>query len=127
MRIKLVSIHVKSPTEAFRFYTEVLGFIERMYVPEANLAIVASPEDPDGTDLLLEPNDNPIAKAYQAGLYGEGLPMIVFGVENLQKEYERLMKMGVVFQKKPTTTDWGIEAIFDDTCGNLIQLHQAKK
>jgi len=103
------------------------GFIEKMHVPEAYLAIVASPEDPDGTKLLLEPNDNPIAKTYQEGIYKSGLPVIVFGVEDIHGEYERLKKLGVVFKQEPTERDWGIDAIFDDTCGNFIMLLQAKK
>jgi len=90
MKIKLTSINVNNPTEAFKFYTDVLGFIKKMYVPEANLAIVASPEDLDGTELLLEPNDNPIVKAYQEGLYKLGLPVLVLGVEDIQIEYGRL-------------------------------------
>jgi predicted enzyme related to lactoylglutathione lyase len=126
MKIKLVSVFVNSPVDAFKFYTEVLGFVEKMYVPEAYLAIVVSPEDPDGTQLLLEPNDHPIAKTYQEGIYKEGLPVIVFGVEDIQKEYERLKKLGVVFKKEPTKQEWGIEAIFDDTCGNYIQLVQTE-
>ena len=124
MKIALTSVPVHDPIKAFAFYTEVLGFVQRMYVPEAYLAIVASPEEPDGTGLLLEPNDNPIAKTFQEGVYKAGLPIIVFGVDDIQKEYERLRKLGVVFKKKPTKTEHGIEAIFDDTCGNLIQLHQ---
>jgi predicted enzyme related to lactoylglutathione lyase len=93
-------------------------------MPEAYLAIVASPEDPDGTGLLLEPNNNPIAKSYQEGIYQSGLPVIVFAVEDVQKEYERLKGLGVVFTKEPTKTDWGTEAVLDDTCGNFIQLYQ---
>jgi predicted enzyme related to lactoylglutathione lyase len=125
MKIGLTSVFVDDPGKAFRFYTEVLGFVEKMYVPEAALAIVVSPEDPDGTGLLLEPNDNPIARPYQEALYQQGLPAIVFGVEDIQKEYERLTQRGVVFRGEPTTTEWGTQALFDDTCGNLIQLHQA--
>jgi predicted enzyme related to lactoylglutathione lyase len=127
MKIEMTSVFVKSPKDAFRFYTEVLGFVEKMYEPEAEIAIVASPEDPDGTQLLLEPNGNPIAKTYQEAIYKAGLPVIVFGVEDIQEEYERLKKAGVVFKKEPTTTEWGIQAIFDDTCGNWILLHQTKK
>ena len=125
MKITLTSIPVHDPIKAFTFYTEVLGFVKRVYVPEAYLAIVASPEEPDGTGLLLEPNDNPISKTFQEGVYKAGLPIIVFGVDDVQKEYERLKKLGVVFRKEPTKTEYGIEAIFDDTCGNLIQLYQA--
>ena len=101
-----------------------LGFVERLYVPEAALAIIASPEEPDGTGLLLEPNDNPIAETYQEAVYQAGLPVIVFAVEDIHKEYERMRKLGVVFIKEPTKTESGTEAIFDDTCGNLIQLYQ---
>lgn len=124
MKIALTSVPVNDPIKAFAFYTEVLGFVKRLYIPEAYLAIVASPEDPDGTGLLLEPTDNPISKPFQEGVYKAGLPIIVFGVDDIHKEYERLKKLGVVFTKQPTITDHGIEAILDDTCGNLIQLHQ---
>ncbi len=125
MKIALTSVFVDDPVgKAFRFYTEVLGFVQRTYIPEAFLAIVASPEDSNGTGLLLEPNDNPIAKTYQEGLRKAGLPVIVFGVDDLQQEYERLKKLGVVFTSEPTKTEWGTQATFDDTCGNLIQLHQ---
>jgi hypothetical protein len=95
-----------------------------MYVPEANLAIVASPEEPDGTGLLLEPNENPIAKAYQNALYTAGLPAIVFSVKDIKSEFERLRGLGVVFKKKPTETQYGIESVFEDTCGNFVQLIQ---
>jgi predicted enzyme related to lactoylglutathione lyase len=124
MKIQLTSVYVEDPDKAFKFYTEVLGFIEKMYVPEAQLAIVASSEQPDGTALLLEPNSNSIAKTYQEALYKEGLPAIVFGVEDIQKEYDRLKNLGVMFSKEPTKTNWGTEAIFEDTCGNFIQLAQ---
>lgn len=124
MKIALASVPVNSPAEAFTFYTEVLGFVKRLYVPEADLAIVTSPEDPDGTGLLLEPNGNPITKTFQEGVYQAGLPIIVFSTKDIQKEYERLKQLGVVFRKEPTKTDWGMEAIFEDTCGNLIQIAQ---
>lgn len=124
MKILLTNVFVNNPIEAFKFYTEVLGFNKRLYMPEGNLAIVASPEEPDGTGLLLEPNDNPIAKTYQDAIYKAGLPVIVFGVDDIRQEYERLKKLGVVFKKEPTKTDWGTEAVFDDRCGNFIQLAQ---
>ncbi|HYP39195.1 MAG TPA: VOC family protein [Chloroflexia bacterium] len=124
MKIALTSVYVDDPGKAFKFYTEVLGFVERMYIPEAQLAIVASPEEPGGTGLLLEPNGNPIAGTYQKALYEEGLPVIVFGVEDIQEEYERLRRLGVVFRGEPTNTDWGTQVVFEDSCGNLIQLHQ---
>jgi catechol 2,3-dioxygenase-like lactoylglutathione lyase family enzyme len=124
MKIALVSVLVKDPIEAFKFYTEILGFVEKMYMPEAHLAIVAAPEDPDGTQILLEPNEHPIAKPFQEGIYKEGLPVIIFEVDDIQKEYSRLTSLGVKFSKEPTKEDWGIEAIFDDTCGNYIQIYQ---
>jgi predicted enzyme related to lactoylglutathione lyase len=124
MKIAMTSVFVDSPTKAFKFYTEVLGFVERLYIPEAQLAIVASPEEPYGTGLLLEPNDNPIAKTYQEGVYRAELPVIVFGAADVQKEYERLKELGVVFRKPPTQTEAGIETVFEDTCGNLIQIFQ---
>lgn len=124
MKIGLTSVFVNNPLEAFTFYMEVLGFLKKFYIPEANLAIVVSPEDPNGTALLLEPNDNPIAKTYQESIYKIGLPVIVFGVDNIQNEYERLKNRGVVFRKEPKKTEYGIETLFEDTCGNLIQLHQ---
>src|SRR4051794_23953195 len=124
MKIALTSVFVDDPTKAFKFYTEVLGFAERLYIPDAWLAIVVSPEEPDGTGLLLEPNSNPIAKDYQTALYGNGLPVIVFGVDDVQKEYERLKGLGVAFFQEPTKSDYGTQAVFDDTCGNLIQIHQ---
>ena len=125
MKIALNSVFVDDPNKAFKFYTEVLGFTERLYMPEAQLAIVASPEEPNSAGLLLEPNDNPIAKAFQEGVYQADLPMIVFGVEDIHKEYERMKNLGVVFRKEPTKTGQGIETVFEDTCGNLIQLFQA--
>jgi predicted enzyme related to lactoylglutathione lyase len=124
VKISLTSVFVDDPIKALNFYTEVLGFVERMYMPEAWLAIVASPEEPDGTGLLLEPNNNPIGKTYQQAIYEQGLPAIVFGVEDVQKEYERLKGLGVVFSQEPTKEDWGTQAVFDDTCGNYIQIHQ---
>ena len=124
MRITLTSIPVDDPLKAFRFYTEILGFAERMYIPEANLAIVASPEEPDGTGLLLEPNDNPIYETFQQGVYDQGLPIIVFGVADVEAEYARLIDLGVVFTQEPTQTEYGTVAVLDDTCGNLIQLYQ---
>lgn len=124
MKIALVSVLVNSPKEAFKFYTETLGFLKKMYVPEAQLAIVVSPEDPDGTAILLEPNGNLGAKAFQEGIYKAGLPVIVFGTDDIQKDYERLKSKGVVFRGEPTKTEYGIQVLFEDTCGNLIQLHQ---
>ena len=124
MKIQLASVIVDDPIKAFKFYTEVLGFIERVYMPEARLAIVASPEEPGGTGLLLEPNDNPIAKTFQEGVYQQGLPVIVFGVEDIHKEYERLNKLGVVFRSQPTPQGPFLVADLEDTYGNIVQIAQ---
>ncbi|MEK7729810.1 MAG: VOC family protein [candidate division KSB1 bacterium] len=125
MKIKLTSVYVDDPNKAFKFYTEVLGFISKLHMPEASLAIVVAPEEPEGTALMLEPNNNPIAKAYQEALYQAGLPPIVFGVEDIHQEYVRLKQLGVRFKQEPMKTEWGTHALFEDTCGNFIQLHQA--
>lgn len=125
MKIAMTSLPVIDPIAAFKFYTETLGFVEKLYMPEMYLAIVVSPEDKDGTTLLLEPRGGYGSDKYYEGIYNAGLPVIVFGTEDVQKEYERLREKGVVFKKEPTKTDWGTEAIFDDTCGNYIQIFQA--
>jgi len=124
MKIALTSIHVKDPIAAHRFYTEVLGFVSRMYMPEMNLAIVVAADEPDGTGLLLEPSDNPIGRAYMEGVYAGGMPALVLGTADVQADYERLTAKGVVFREPPTRMDWGVQAVFEDTCGNLIQITQ---
>ena len=124
MRIKMVSIPVNDPAAAYQFYTGTLGFHELQVMPEHRLYIVRSPEDPNGVGLLLEPSENPVSKAFKEGVYKLGLPIIVFGTKNVQAEYERLTAAGVRFTAPPKTDPWGTSAVFDDTCGNLIQLHQ---
>lgn len=124
MKISLVSVLVNDPKAAYEFYTRTLGFVSRLFMPEANLAIVASPEDVSGPGLLLEPNDNPIAKPFQQGLYAQGLPAIVFEVRDAQAEYARLRAMGVQFRQIPEKMDYGTVAVLDDTCGNWIQIVQ---
>jgi predicted enzyme related to lactoylglutathione lyase len=126
MKIGMTSVFVPDPIKAYKFYTEVLGFAKKLYIPEHWLAIVTSPEDPNGTSLMLEPNHNSIAKNYQEALYKSAIPCIVFSADDIQKEYERLKEKGVVFKNPPKKTDYGIEAIFEDTFGNLIQLVQAE-
>ena len=122
MPVRLV---VDDPVRAFKFYTETLGFAKKVFMPEALLAIVVSTEDPDGTSLMLEPNDNPIARNYQEGLYNAGIPVIVFTAPDVQKEYERLLNAGVKFRNVPTKTQYGTDALFEDGFGNIIQLYQA--
>jgi catechol 2,3-dioxygenase-like lactoylglutathione lyase family enzyme len=124
MKISLTSVSVNNPLEAFKFYTEKLGFKEKLYIPEAFLAIVVSPEDKDGTALLLEPRGNFGSKEFFDGIYNAGMPVIIFSVDDIEAEYEKLKAKGVIFKKGPTKTDYGIEAIFDDTCGNYIQIVQ---
>ncbi|HSI90074.1 MAG TPA: VOC family protein, partial [Adhaeribacter sp.] len=102
-----------------------LGFVEKLYLPEQNLAIVASPEDPNGTGLLLEPNDSELAKTYQEGLFKAGIPCIIFGVTDMKAEFEKLSALGVHFRQEPVKTDAGTQALFEDGCGNIIQLYQA--
>jgi predicted enzyme related to lactoylglutathione lyase len=124
MKISLTSIPVKDPMAAFKFYTEVLGFKEKLYLPDMYLAIVVSAEDPDGAAVLLEPRGGFGSSEYYEGIYKAGLPVIVLGSEDVQADYEKLKERGVVFRQAPTKTDWGTQAVFDDTCGNFIQIHQ---
>lgn len=125
MKIAMASISVYDPVEAFMFYTQKLGFRERLFMYEQKLAIVVSPEDAEGTALLLEPRGGHGSDAYFDGLYNSGLPAIVFGTDDIEAEFERLKDAGVVFRQPPTKTDRGTQALFEDTCGNLIQLFQA--
>ena len=124
MRIKMCSIHVDDSAAAFAFYTGTLGFAELVAMPEYRLYVVKSPDDPDGVGLLLEPSDNPVAKAYQEGVYGLGMPAIVFGSPDVRADYERLGALGVRFTSAPAAGPSGIAAVFDDGCGNLVQIHQ---
>jgi predicted enzyme related to lactoylglutathione lyase len=104
----------------------VLGFVKKVDFPLGKFKwlTVASPEEPDGTQLLLEPNDNPAVRAYQKALFEQGIRATSFFVEDIQKEYERMKKLGVVFTLEPTQVPGSTIAAFDDTCGNLIQLTQ---
>ena len=86
---------------------------------------VVSPEAPEGTELLLEPNDNPAAKTFQKAIYDQGIPATTFAVKDVQKEYERLKNLGVAFDMEPTRAGPVTVAVFDDTCGNRIQIHEA--
>jgi len=124
MRVKMCGVHVTDPARAFAWYTGVLGFEELFTAPEANLYIVRSPDDRHGVGLLLEPSDNPIAEAYRTGLYGAGIPAIVFGVPELHDEYDRLVAAGVHFTGEPVVDPSGTYATFDDTFGNWIRLHE---
>ncbi len=124
MKINLYSIFVQDQDKAIKFYTEKLGFIKKHDNPvgEFKWLTVVSPNDPNGTELSLEPNNNPIAMTYQKGLFEQGIPITSFGVEDIHKEYEKLKELGVRFTMEPTKMDQVIIAVFDDTCGNLIQI-----
>lgn len=127
MKIAMVSVFVKDPSKAFQYYTEVLGFEEVMYAPESYIAIVKSPLDPDGVNLLLEPTEPggiEVAKTYKNTLYEMGVPVISFSADDIYKTVGELKDKGVVFKKDPVKTSYGIEAIFDDDNGNFIQLLQ---
>ena len=126
MKIILNSIFVKDQDKALLFYTEKLGFIKKHDVPvgEFKWLTVVSSEDPDGIEVLLEPNDNPIAETYQKGIFEQGIPATSFGVENIQAEFEKLKDLGVRFTMEPTKIGKVTVAVFDDTCGNLIQIMQ---
>ena len=127
MKIAMVSVLVQDPVKAFKYYTEVLGFEEVMYSPENYLAVVRSPIESNGTALLLEPTEPggiEVAKQYKQKLYDLGIPVISFGSDDIIKTADELKKKGVAFKKNPVKTDYGYEAIFDDSNGNYIQLIQ---
>ena len=124
MKIKLTSVMVDDQDKALKFYTEVLGFVKKTEIPEIKWLTVVSPEGPDDIELLLEPNDNPAAKAYQKAIYEQRIPLAAFAVEDIQQEYERMKRLGVVFRTEPTRMGGATIAVFHDTCGNFIQLYQ---
>jgi len=127
MKIKLSSVFVDDQDKALKFYTEVLGFVKKTDIPVGQFKwlTVVSPEEPDGTELLLEPSDNPATKTFKKAIFEQGIPLTAFAVEDIQKEYERLKKLGVRFTMEPTRMGPTTLAVFDDTCGNFIQLYQA--
>ncbi len=126
MKISYNGIFVDDQEKALKFYTEVLGFVKKEDIPvgEFRWLTVVSPDAQDGAELLLEPNDNPASEQFQKAIFEQGIPATMFGVEDLQKEYERLKGHGVQFVVEPT--DYGSYSIasFRDTCGNLIQIVQ---
>jgi len=122
MKISMTSVFVDDPVKAHKFYTEVLGFQSKEFVPDAQLAVVVSPEDPNGTALLLEPRGDSFAKTFQENVYGAGLPIIVFGADDVATARSDLESRGVVFRDDLTKPDWGLENLFEDTSGNLIML-----
>ena len=126
MKIKLASVYVDNQEKALMFYTGVLGFVKKTDISAGNYRwlTVVSPEEPDGAQLLLEPNNNPAAKPYQESIFNQGIPAAMFFVDDLQNEYWRLQNLGVKFTMAPMKTPGSTIVIFNDTCGNLIQLTQ---
>ncbi len=124
MRITHTSVFVSDQERAMQFYTETLGFVKKQDFPVVNFRwlTVVSPDDPDGTELLLEPNDNPVSQAYQKGIYEQSIPAASFGVSDIRAEHERLRSLGVAFAMEPTEVATVTIAVLDDTCGNLIQI-----
>lgn len=117
---------VKDQQKALEFYTNVLGFVKKEDVPmgEHRWLTVVSPEEPNGPEILLEPLGIPAAKVFQKALHAEGVPLTSFGVSDVHKEHERLRALGVKFTMPPTEMGPLTIAVFDDTCGNLIQIAQ---
>jgi predicted enzyme related to lactoylglutathione lyase len=124
VRINLTSIFVDDQGKALKFYTEVLGFVKKSDVKAGGYRwlTVVSPEEKDGTQLQLALNDNPAAKSYQESIFKQGIPAAMFEVDDIQKEYQRLKRLGVKFTMEPTKVTRATITVFDDTCGNLIQL-----
>ena len=126
MRISHAGVFVSDQDKALKFYTETLGFVKKHDIPvgEFKWLTVVSPDDPDGTELLLEPNENPVAKAYQKGIFDQGIPAALFSVADIRAEYEKLKSLGVAFTMEPTEVAGVTIAVLDDTCGNLVQILQ---
>jgi predicted enzyme related to lactoylglutathione lyase len=126
MRIKLTSIHVDDQEKALRFYTEILGFVKKtdMSADQYRWLTVVSPEEPEGTELVLEPNDNPAAKTYQQALFEQSIPAAMFFTDDVQADYDRIKARGAEFTMPPTKVTGSTIAQVNDTCGNLIQLTQ---
>lgn len=126
MKIYVTSVFVDDQDKALKFYTEVLGFKKKTDLPagEYRWLTVVSPEQPDGVELLLEPNAHPAARAYQEAIVKDGIPLTSFAVDDVQKEYQRLAGLGVAFTQKPAEMGPVTTAVFNDTCGNLIQIVQ---
>jgi catechol 2,3-dioxygenase-like lactoylglutathione lyase family enzyme len=124
VRINLASVLVDDQDKALRFYTEVLGFRKKTEIPlgEYRWLTVASAEDPDGVELVLEPDAHPAAKVFKAALVADGIPFTSFAVQDVHVETERLRRLGVTFTQEPAQMGPVTTAVLDDTCGNLIQI-----
>jgi catechol 2,3-dioxygenase-like lactoylglutathione lyase family enzyme len=128
MRIYVTSVLVDDQDKALEFYTEVLGFVKEKEIPlgEARWLTVVSPEDRKGTELLLEPDGHPAARPFKHALVSDGIPFTSFAVDDVHREYDRLRSAGVRFTQEPLEMGDVITAVFDDTCGNLIQIVELK-
>ena len=128
MKIVVTSVFVEDQEKALQFYTGVLGFVKKNDIPmgEARWLTVVAPDDPDGTELLLEPDSHPAVKPFKQALVTDGIPYTSFAVEDVHAEYERLRTLGVHFTQPPVEMGPVTTAVFDDTSGNLIQI-AAKK
>jgi catechol 2,3-dioxygenase-like lactoylglutathione lyase family enzyme len=128
MRINLATVFVDDQERALRFYTNVLGFKKKSDVPlgSARWLTVVSPDEPDGTQLVLEPDDHPAVRPFKTALVSDGIPMTSFAVGDVKKEFERLRALGVHFTQAPIEMGPVTTAVLDDTCGNLIQIAQRK-
>lgn len=128
MKIKLTSVSIDDYDRALKFYTDVMGFVKKhdiAFGEGVRWITVVSPEEPDGTELLLEPNASyPAMKALKESLVKDGIPFTAFQVDDVQQEYDRMRDMGVEFTMEPTNMGMEIAAILNDTCGNLIQIYQ---
>jgi len=126
MRINLSSVMVDDQEKAVKFYTEVLGFVLKANIPigEYRWLTVTSPDGPEGIELVLEPMGFPPARDYQKALYSAGIPLTAFISADIQAEYKRLMERGVTFRGEPQAMGAIISVLFEDTCGNLINLVQ---
>ena len=124
MRINLTSVYVDNQDKALRFYTEVLGFVKKTEIPLGDFRwlTVVSPDDPDGTELVLEPDAHPAARPFKEALVDDGIPFTSFAVDDVRAEFDRLSKLGVRFTQEPVDMGPVITAVFDDTCGNLLQI-----
>jgi catechol 2,3-dioxygenase-like lactoylglutathione lyase family enzyme len=127
MRIYITSVLVDDQDRALRFYTDILGFQKKHDIPlgEARWLTVVSPDDPQGPELLLEPDSHPAAGPFKAALVADGIPATSFAVDDVQAEHQRLSGLGVRFTQEPLEMGAVTTAVFDDTCGNLIQIAKA--
>lgn len=124
MKVNLASVYVDDQEKALRFYTDVLGFLKKQDIDlgEARWLTVVSPDEPDGVELLLEPDSHPAARPFKQALVDDGIPFTSFAVDDVERETERLRGHGVTFTQEPTEMGPVTTAVFDDTCGNLIQI-----